>query len=54
LQKRTFWAGKVRVQEITLKFVGGIGKGDACLDVLAPVWGYRMRDSPRSRLNCAL
>jgi len=54
LQKRAFWAGKGRVQEITLKFVGGIGKGDACLDVLAPIWGYSIRDSPRSRLDFAL
>jgi len=54
LQKRAFWAGKGRVQEITPKFVGRIGKGDACLDVPAPVGGYCIRESPRSRLDCSL
>ena len=54
LQKRAFWAGKGRVQEITPKFVDRIGKGDACLDVLAPVGGYGIGESSRSRLDCAL
>ena len=54
LQKRGFQGGKGRVQGITQKFVGRIGKGDACLDVLTPVGGYRIRELPRSLPDCAL
>ena len=51
LQKRGFQGGKGRVQGITQKFVGRVGKGDACLNVLAPVGGYRIRELPRSFLT---